>query len=69
MEVAREPSLDAAVFPDKLDELAALLVVGVVEPAAAVDDVVLLEDAEAGAVWRSVRENEDLPAIIGRGDR
>mmetsp|Transcript_16867 Transcript_16867/g.39976 ORF Transcript_16867/g.39976 Transcript_16867/m.39976 type:complete len:305 (+) Transcript_16867:1062-1976(+) len=61
-----EPSLDAPVLPDELDELAALGVVGVVEPAAAVDDVVLLQDAESGAVGRGVGEDEYLPPLVGR---
>ena len=64
--MSREPSLDAAVLPDELDELAALGVVGVVEPAAAVDDVVLLQYAEAAAVGRGVGEDEDLPPLVGR---
>mmetsp|Transcript_57787 Transcript_57787/g.135683 ORF Transcript_57787/g.135683 Transcript_57787/m.135683 type:complete len:301 (+) Transcript_57787:764-1666(+) len=66
MEVAREPRLDAAVLAHQLDELAALLLVRVVEPAAAIDDVVLLQHAQARAVGGGVREDEDLPAL-GRG--
>ena len=66
VEMSGEPSLDAPVLPDELDELAALGVVGVVEPAAAVHDVALLEDAEAGADDGRVREAEYLPAILER---
>ena len=66
VEMSREPSLDASVLPDELDELAALGVVGMVEPAASVDDVVLLEHAEAAAVGRGVGEYEDLPPLVGR---
>mmetsp|Transcript_16554 Transcript_16554/g.32656 ORF Transcript_16554/g.32656 Transcript_16554/m.32656 type:complete len:381 (+) Transcript_16554:1173-2315(+) len=65
VEVAREPRLDAAVLADKLDELAALLLVRVVEPAAPVDHVVLLEDTQARPVWGGVGEDEDLPAVGG----
>lgn len=38
VEVSTEPGLDGTVLTDKLDELLALLVVRVVEPAASVDD-------------------------------
>ena len=36
-----------------------------VQPAAAVDDVILLQDAQAGAVGRGVGEDEDLPPLVG----
>ena len=62
----REPGLDAAVLTHQVDELAALLLIGVIQPAAAVDDVVLLQHTQAGTIGRSMREDEDLPAI-GRG--
>mmetsp|Transcript_38765 Transcript_38765/g.116501 ORF Transcript_38765/g.116501 Transcript_38765/m.116501 type:complete len:302 (-) Transcript_38765:368-1273(-) len=65
MEMSGEPGLDGAVLPHELDELAALGVVGVVEPAAAVHDVVLLKDAQSRAVGRSVSEDKDLPALVG----
>jgi hypothetical protein len=66
VEVAREPGLDASVLAHKLDELAALLLIRVVEPAAPVDDMVLLKHAQARPVGGGVSEHEDLPAI-GRG--
>ena len=36
-----------------------------VEPAAAVDDVILLQDAQTGSVGRGVGEDEDLPSLVG----
>ena len=42
MKVSTEPSLDAAMFPDEFDELAALDFVTVIEPAATVNDVIFL---------------------------
>ena len=65
VEMSREPPLDASVLPDELDELAALGVVGVVEPAASVDDVILLQHPQTGAIGRSVRKNEYLPPLVG----
>mmetsp|Transcript_25197 Transcript_25197/g.74957 ORF Transcript_25197/g.74957 Transcript_25197/m.74957 type:complete len:535 (+) Transcript_25197:92-1696(+) len=70
MEVSREPPLDAAVPPDELDELARrarvrLLAARVVQPAAAVDDVVLLQHPQPGADRRRVRKHEDLPPLLG----
>ena len=60
----REPGLDAAVLAHQVDELAALLLIRVIQPAAAVDDVVLLQHAQARTIGRSMREDEDLPAIF-----
>mmetsp|Transcript_12356 Transcript_12356/g.35843 ORF Transcript_12356/g.35843 Transcript_12356/m.35843 type:complete len:676 (-) Transcript_12356:268-2295(-) len=65
VEVAREPALDAAVLAHQLDELATPVLVGMVEPAAAVDDVVLLQHAQPAAVGRGVGEHEDLVAFVG----
>ena len=48
VEMATEPRLDARVGAHDLDELAAVLTT-VVQPAAAVDDVVFLEDTEPRA--------------------
>ena len=65
VEVSGEPTLDATVFPNELNELAAFGIVGMVEPAATVDDVILLKDAETGSIRRGVSEDEDLPSIVG----
>jgi len=54
--------------PDRLDEPlrrgAGPAVV--VQPAAPVHDVVLLEDAQAGSDDRRVAKAEDVPAVLGR---
>jgi hypothetical protein len=50
MEMSREPSLDATVFPHQLDKLLALLLVGMVEPTASVDHVIFLQDAQSRSV-------------------
>jgi hypothetical protein len=63
--VAREPGLHAAMLAHKVDELAALLLVRVVQPAAAVHHVVLLEHAEARTVGRRVGEYEHSPPVLG----
>ena len=65
VEVAREPALDARVLADDLDELLGHLSVVVVEPAAAVDHVALLQHAQPRADDRRVREAEDLPPLRG----
>ena len=45
MKMSAEPTLDAAMLSDQFDELAAILLVGMVEPAASVDNMILLQDA------------------------
>ena len=66
VEVAAEPGLDAAVLPHQLDEFARRRAAAVVQPAAAVDDVVVLQHAQPGPDRRRVREDEDLPALARR---
>mmetsp|Transcript_9952 Transcript_9952/g.14081 ORF Transcript_9952/g.14081 Transcript_9952/m.14081 type:complete len:110 (+) Transcript_9952:912-1241(+) len=44
MEVSGEPGLDAPMFSDQFDELSAFLVIGMVEPAAAVDHMIFLQN-------------------------
>mmetsp|Transcript_3508 Transcript_3508/g.6415 ORF Transcript_3508/g.6415 Transcript_3508/m.6415 type:complete len:313 (+) Transcript_3508:763-1701(+) len=65
VEVSREPRFDGAVLTHELDELAALLVVRVVEPAAAIDHMVLLQHAQSRSVGRGVRKDKDLPPVGG----
>mmetsp|Transcript_36373 Transcript_36373/g.48134 ORF Transcript_36373/g.48134 Transcript_36373/m.48134 type:complete len:262 (-) Transcript_36373:341-1126(-) len=65
MEMSREPGLDTTVLAYELDELTALEIVGVVEPAASIDNVVLLEDTETRSVGGCVGEDEDLPSLRG----
>lgn len=62
--MARKPTLDATVFPHKLDELGR--VSRVVQPAAAVDNVVLLQDAQPRADGWRVGKYEYLPAVVRR---
>lgn len=49
----------------QLDELGGFLPSAVVQPAAAVDHVVFLENAEAAPDRRRVREDKHLPAVFG----
>ena len=63
MEVPREPGLDAAVFTDNFNELAALQVVGVVQPAASINNVILLQHAKTGPVGGSMGEDHNLPSL------
>ena len=65
MKMSAEPPLDAAMLPHELDELATILFVGMVEPATTVDDVILLQNPQTGAIGRSVRKNEYLPPLVG----
>ena len=60
-----EPALDAAVLTDQLDELATILLVGMVEPATSVDDMILLQNPQTRAIGRGVRKNKYLPPLVG----
>ena len=68
MEVAVEPALDLRAFAHNIDELlrgrAGPAVV--VQPAAAVHHVVLLQDADATANNRRVGKAKNGPALLGR---
>ena len=66
MEVTREPSLDASVFTDKFNELSALGFIGMVQPAASIDNMVLLQHTKTTSIRRGMGEDKDLPAIISR---
>lgn len=65
MKVSREPGLDAAVLAHEFNKLAALFIVGMVEPAAAIDDVIFLQDAETTSIGRSVGKDKDAPSVRG----
>mmetsp|Transcript_19692 Transcript_19692/g.31896 ORF Transcript_19692/g.31896 Transcript_19692/m.31896 type:complete len:266 (-) Transcript_19692:78-875(-) len=65
MEMSREPSLDTTMLPDQLDKLLALLLITVIQPTASIDDVILLQDPQSTSIRRSVREDEDLPTLVG----
>jgi hypothetical protein len=64
MEVTREPSLDARVLTNNLNELASVLST-VIQPTASVDDVILLENAQTRSHRRSMTENEHTPSLTG----
>eukprot|EP00982_Pelagococcus_subviridis_P013119 31220-Pelagococcus_subviridis.AAC.3 len=66
VEVRGEPPFDLRVAAHGVDEELRRHGVVVVEPAAAVDDVALLQDAETGADHGRVREAEDLPPVLVR---
>ena len=61
VEAARKPALDAPVPPHGINELPAVLLIRMIEPAAPVHDVVLLNDSNPAPVRRGVREDEDPP--------
>jgi hypothetical protein len=65
MEMSTKPGLDTPVLPDQLDEFLALLFVRVVQPAATVDNMVLLQDTKSTAIGRGMGEDEYLPSILG----
>ena len=56
--------LDAPVFSDQVDELLALLLVGVIQPAASVNNVILLQHTQSRSIRRRMRKYEDLPSIL-----
>ena len=65
MEMSGEPRLDAVVLLAQAQEDAPLLLArGVVQPGAAVLDVHVLHDAEAGAHRRGVREDQHCMKIV-----
>mmetsp|Transcript_2585 Transcript_2585/g.3843 ORF Transcript_2585/g.3843 Transcript_2585/m.3843 type:complete len:470 (-) Transcript_2585:387-1796(-) len=65
MKMSTEPGLDTAVFPYQFDKSAALSLVGMVQPATAVHDVIFLQYPQATAVGRSVRKDENFPTSVG----
>ena len=66
VEMSREPSLDATVFTDQFNVFTALSFVGMVEPAASINNVVFLQDTQSRSIGRRVRKDKELPAIFGR---
>ena len=65
MEMAREPSLNAAVFTYYFDEFAAALFITVIEPAAPIHNMILLNDPNAASIRRGMRKDKDAPTLIG----
>eukprot|EP00957_Ditylum_brightwellii_P196190 14948797-Ditylum_brightwellii.AAC.1 len=59
MEIPIEPGLDTAILVCKLNELMMLKIVGAVDLAASIDNMVLLE------FGRCMGEDKDLPSIRG----
>mmetsp|Transcript_26063 Transcript_26063/g.35919 ORF Transcript_26063/g.35919 Transcript_26063/m.35919 type:complete len:219 (+) Transcript_26063:1496-2152(+) len=64
VEVAAEPRLHAGIRSHDLDELAGRGSARVVEPAAAVHDVILLQHSQTTAHWRSMRKHEYFPSVF-----
>ena len=58
VEVTREPGLDATVFADQFNVLTAGIFVGMVQPAATVDDVVFLQDTQTRTIGRSMGKDK-----------
>lgn len=65
MEMTAEPTLDAAILTDQLDELATILLVGMVEPATSVDDMIFLQNPQTRSIGRCMRKNKYLPPLVG----
>ena len=64
VEVSGEPSFDASVLAHDFNKFAVILS-RVVQPAAAVDNVVLLQHAQTAAHGRSVCEHKNTPSVLG----
>ena len=64
MKVSAEPSLDAAMLAHEFDKFATLGLVGMIQPTAAIDNVIFLDDAQAAAIGRRVREYKDFVPFI-----
>ena len=52
-------------FPHEFNELAALVLLGMVEPTASIDDVIFLNDSKSAAIGRGMRKDENLPSVVG----
>lgn len=66
MEVTREPGLDATVFPDQFNEFTAFGFVGVVQPAASIDDVIFLQNTQSRSIGWGMGKDKQLPSVVGR---
>jgi hypothetical protein len=64
--MTREPSLDAPVLADKLNEFSALSLIRMVQPAASIHNMVFLQHTKTTSIGRSVAENKNFPAILSR---
>ena len=65
MKVAGEPGLYAGVGSDDLYKLAGVLS-AVVQPAAAINHVILLKNAKSRSHGRCMTEDENTPSLTGR---
>lgn len=66
MEMTREPGLDAAMFSDKLNEFTTLRFIGMVEPAASINDMVFLQDTKSRSIRGGMGKYKNLPSVFGR---
>jgi hypothetical protein len=66
MEVTREPSLDAPMFPHQLNELLTLLLIRMIQPTTSIDNMILLKHPQPTSIRGGMSENKDLPPLIGR---
>lgn len=66
MEVTTKPRFNAPVFPDQLNKLFTLFLIGMIQPTTSIDNMILLQDSEPTPIWRSMRKDEDLPSLLRR---
>ena len=66
MEVTTKPGLNAPVFPDQLDKLFALFLIGMIQPTTSIDNMILLQDSKPTPIWRSMCKDENLPSFLRR---
>ena len=61
-----KPSLNAPVFSHQLDKLFTLLLVGMIQPATSIYNMIFLQNSEPTSIRGGMRKDEDLPSLIGR---
>jgi hypothetical protein len=64
MEMSTKPSLDATILTDNFDKLAAFHIVGMIQPAAAIDDMIFLQDTKSTFIGRSGGKGKDFSSLI-----
>lgn len=65
MEMSAEPTLYAAMLSNELNELATILLIGMVEPAASVDYVILLQNTQSRSIGWGMSKDKYLPSLVG----
>mmetsp|Transcript_6268 Transcript_6268/g.9229 ORF Transcript_6268/g.9229 Transcript_6268/m.9229 type:complete len:307 (-) Transcript_6268:225-1145(-) len=66
VKVTREPCLDATVFTDQFNKLTALGLVGMIQPTAAIYNVIFLQNTESTSIWWSMGKDHNFPTLSRR---